>query len=143
MMLKGELATMMLEISPEMYRRYITADKKGKLVSEASKSPVWINEGKFAILQEAMLRTQGVWILGEPYQPLRGQLDNHLREEVDGHLARGQFDGIMQGWLWTESGKDTWQEAANAFGKKTQVSGNGYGVHGQRDGTGIDDHVPF
>jgi hypothetical protein len=32
MMLKEELATMLMEIAPELYSRYVTADKKGTLV---------------------------------------------------------------------------------------------------------------
>ena len=54
MVLKGDLADMMVQIAPETYRKYITTDKKGTriLYVKLQKSAVRTNASKPALLQE-------------------------------------------------------------------------------------------
>jgi hypothetical protein len=52
MVLKGELAEMMVQIVPQIYQKYVTMDKKGTkiLYVKLQKSALQTNEGKSTIL---------------------------------------------------------------------------------------------
>ena len=63
MVLKGDLADMMVQIAPKTYRKYITTDKKGTriLYVKLQKSTVRTNTSEPALLQETEKGTQGIW----------------------------------------------------------------------------------
>ena len=52
--LKGELADMMIQIAPEIYRKYITVNRKGTriLCCETSEGAVQTDVGQLAVLSE-------------------------------------------------------------------------------------------
>jgi hypothetical protein len=55
MVSKGDLADMMVQIAPEVYRKYITRDKKGTKIHkdtlrETPESALWTNVSKPALL---------------------------------------------------------------------------------------------
>ncbi len=56
MVLKGELADMMTQIAPEIYRKYITVDRKGEgdedPLRETSEGAVRADAGQLAVLSE-------------------------------------------------------------------------------------------
>ena len=58
MVLKGELADMMVQIAPQVYRKYVTVDKKGTpiLYVKLQKSVLWTDESQFTILQKTTER---------------------------------------------------------------------------------------
>jgi hypothetical protein len=60
MVFKGRLAELMVQIVPNLYRKYITVDKKGTaiLYVKMQKSPVWTSEECLAFLQEACSRSR-------------------------------------------------------------------------------------
>ena len=54
MVLKGELAEMMVQIGPQVYRRYVTEDKRGMPILYVKlQKALWTDEGKLAILLKA------------------------------------------------------------------------------------------
>ncbi len=47
MVLKGELVEMMVQIAPQVYRKYMTVDRKGTpIICQALEGTVWFDEGK-------------------------------------------------------------------------------------------------
>ena len=60
MVLKGELADMMVQIAPQVYRKYVTVDKKGTpildIICQTAKSVIWTDESQFTILQKTTER---------------------------------------------------------------------------------------
>ncbi len=58
MVLKGELADMMVQIAPQVYRKYVKVDKKGTpiLYVKLQKSVIWTDESQFTILQKTTER---------------------------------------------------------------------------------------
>jgi hypothetical protein len=58
MVLKGELAKMMVQIAPQVYRKYVPVDRKGmKILCSPSKSNVRADEVESVVLQEVAERT--------------------------------------------------------------------------------------
>ncbi len=63
MVLKGELAEMMIQIAPKVYRKYVSVDKKGtKILCETTEGTVQVDAGKPAVLSEAEKRAGGLQI---------------------------------------------------------------------------------
>jgi hypothetical protein len=60
MVLKGKLADMMVQIAPQVYRKYVTVDKKGTpildIICQTAKSVIWTDESQFTILQKTTER---------------------------------------------------------------------------------------
>ncbi len=64
MVLKGELAEMMIQNAPEVYRKYVSKDKKGDKdpIRETTEGTVWADAGKPAVLLKAEKRAGGLRI---------------------------------------------------------------------------------
>jgi hypothetical protein len=92
MVLKGELVTMMVQIAPEVYQKYITVDRKGTPVSyvhQVTESLVRADESQPDVLQKTKERTRRVWVQDQPIQSLHGKQGHAKWEATHSHLAPG------------------------------------------------------
>jgi hypothetical protein len=91
MVLKGELAEMVIQIAPQVYQKYVTVDKKGTkiLYKKAAEGVIQIDEGKSSVLQETAKRARSIWFHCEPIQSMCCQHDKQGWETTYRDLARG------------------------------------------------------
>jgi hypothetical protein len=91
LVLKGELAEMMVHIAPQIYLKHITVDKKGTpvLYVKLQKSTIWAHESKPAVLQETEERARRFWIRGQSIGSLCGEQRRGRRETTNHNLACG------------------------------------------------------
>jgi hypothetical protein len=79
---KGELAEMMIQIAPEVYRRYVMVDKKRTrvLYIKLQKALYGLMESKLALLLKIEKGVREVQIHGEPIRSLHGKKDHKRRK---------------------------------------------------------------
>ncbi len=90
MVLKGEQADMMIQIAPEVYRKYVALDKKvdKSPLCEASEGIVRTDAGKPTILQEAEEGVRGIWANHESVRSVRSKHGYESRKATHGNMAR-------------------------------------------------------
>ena len=92
MVLKGEPADMMIQIAPQVYRKYVTINKKGTPI-------LYVDEGEPALLSEITKGTGGLRIHSQSIRSMRSKQDDQMWIAINGYLACGQPYEFMRGQL--------------------------------------------
>ena len=92
MVLKGELTDMMIQIAPQVYRKYVTINKKGTPI-------LYVDEGEPALLSEITKGTGGLRIHSQSIQSMRSKQDDQMWIAINNYLSCRQPYEFMRGQL--------------------------------------------
>jgi hypothetical protein len=100
--LKGELAKMMVHIAPQIYCKHITIDKKGMPVLKVNLQKALYRlmraKSESVVLQEAQKRARRFWTRDQSVEPLCGEQRRGRRVANNPDLAR-YVDDLIASWV--------------------------------------------
>jgi hypothetical protein len=102
MVLKDELTEMMVQIAPQVYRKYVMVDRKGtKILYVKLKKALYGLMRSSLLLFYRKLRKEfkKYGLIVNPYDPFVANKVTRRWQSVDGSMACGRPDGVVRGGL--------------------------------------------
>jgi hypothetical protein len=83
--IRGLLVDMLVEIAPDIYKAYVTTDRKGGQATNCTMSEryLWNNDSKSALLSQVLQELEEYWVRVQPIRSLRRQQDDTGQPDDD------------------------------------------------------------